>query len=265
MHLPFQSVRGTLAASRHSAASFWLRFDLRQPIGARKHCLPILGFLAAALAIPGPGFASEPLASIGGSAPGPGASQPRQQADFSGAAASAEAHMVANWVVRSGDNRGLAFIVVDKANAELFLFDAGGSIRAATPVLLGLGRGDDSPPGIGTQKLSAMKPADQITPAGRFVAGRGLNLAGQDILWVDYDAAISLHRASDLKPGLTAKSRMDRLASTTTLDNRASHGCINVSVPFYDDFIRPAFDGTAGIVYVLPETRSARDEFNIPA
>jgi hypothetical protein len=110
-----------------------------------------------------------------------------------------------------------------------------------------------------------MKPADQITPAGRFVAGRGLNLAGQDILWVDYDAAISLHRASDRKPGMTAKSRSDRLASATTLDNRASHGCINVSVPFYDNFIRPAFDGAAGIVYVLPETRSARKEFKIPA
>lgn len=193
------------------------------------------------------------------------AAQSPRQANFAQTAASADAHTVANWIVRSGDNIGLSFIVVDKANAALFLFDAGGSLRAATPVLLGLGVGDDSPPGIGDQALSAMKPADQITPAGRFVAGRGFNLAGQDILWVDYDAAISLHRASDRKPGMTVKSRTDRLASFTTLDNRVSHGCINVSVRFYDEFIRPAFDGTAGIVYILPETRSVQDEFNIPA
>src|SRR5690606_29973444 len=132
-------------------------------------------------------------------------------ADFLGTTASADAQMVADWVVRSRDNFGLTFIVVDKTNAELFLFDAGGVLRAATPVLLGLGVGDDSPPGIGSQKLSAMKPADQITPSGRFVAGRGLNLAGKDILWIDYDAAVSLHRASDRKPGMTSQSRTERL------------------------------------------------------
>jgi hypothetical protein len=235
-----------------------------EPIQARKWWLPLLG-LAAAVACPGGAIASNPLASLEGSGVGLTVSAAAGHADFSGATASADVQTVANWVVRSRDNLGLSFLVIDKVNAELFLFDADGSVRATTPVLLGLGRGDDSPPGIGAQALSTMRSADQITPAGRFVAGRGLNLAGQDILWVDYDAAISLHRASDRKPGLSEKSRTDRLASTTTLDNRASHGCINVSVAFYDDFIRPAFEGTAGIVYVLPETRSVRDEFKIPA
>jgi hypothetical protein len=250
MHLPCKAIPKSSAVSRNRKR-VWARPGSAGPIG--KYWLA-LALLVAAFSNPDPAAASgAPSAARG------------IQADFSGTAASADAHLVADWIVRSGDNRGLSFIVVDKANAELFLFDAGGSIRAATPVLLGLGLGDDSPPGIGAQKLSTMKPADQITPAGRFVAARGLNLAGQDILWVDYEAAISLHRASDRKPGLTAKSRTDRLESATTLDNRASHGCINVSVPFYDDFIRPAFDGTAGIVYVLPETRSARAEFNIPA
>jgi len=195
----------------------------------------------------------------------PSAAAASGQANFAETAPSADAQLVANWVVQSHDNQGLSFIVVDKAHAELFLFDANGLVIAATPVLLGLGIGDDSPPGIGEQTLSAMKPEDQITPAGRFVAGRGLNLAGQDILWVDYAAAVSLHRASDRKPSMTSQSRADRLATATTLDNRASHGCITVSVPFYDDFIRPAFEGAAGIVYVLPETRSVQQQFGIPA
>jgi hypothetical protein len=97
------------------------------------------------------------------------------------------------------------------------------------------------------------------------VAGLGLNLAGQDILWVDYAAAISLHRATDVKPGLTANGRLARLASATTSDNRVSHGCINVSTAFFEEMIRPAFSGAGGIVYVLPETRSIRAEFPIPA
>ena len=49
------------------------------------------------------------------------------------------------------DNGGLPFMVVDKVNARLFLFDAGGALRATTPILVGLARGDDSPPGIGAR------------------------------------------------------------------------------------------------------------------
>ncbi len=176
---------------------------------------------------------------------------------------SADARQVADWIVASGDNRALAFVIVDKVNARLFLFDATGAIRAAVPVLVGLARGDDSPPGIGDRKLSAIGPGERITPAGRFVAEPGEDLSGQDILWVDYAAAIAVHRASDKKSGLTARSRGDRLNGATG-DRRISYGCINVADDFYDCFIAPTFRGTTGIVYILPETRSARAEFGIP-
>ncbi|RZA10747.1 MAG: hypothetical protein EOP02_33765, partial [Proteobacteria bacterium] len=112
----------------------------------RRHWAPVLALLVAALLHP---VAAQAVERIG--------AEPQRQADFSGQNASDDAHLVANWVVRSGDNRGLSFIVVDKASAELFLFDASGSIRAATPVLLGLAVGDDSPPGIGSQPLAAIK------------------------------------------------------------------------------------------------------------
>ena len=78
---------------------------------------------------------------------------------------------------------------------------------------------------------------------------------------MDYLAAISVHRASDLKPGLSVASRLARLASATPADNRISHGCINVSDAVFDHMIRPAFAGGSGVVYVLPETRSVHDEF----
>jgi hypothetical protein len=187
------------------------------------------------------------------------------RADFAGAAASADARQVADWALASGDHQGLPFLIVDKAAAEMFLFAADGILIGAAPVLLGLGRGDDSPPGIGARALSLMAPAERITPAGRFVAGLGLNLSGQDIIWVDYEAAVSIHRTSDPIPGLTATGRAARLASTTIRDNRVSHGCINVSTAFFEQQLRPAFAGTSGIVYVLPETRPIRAAFPIPA
>lgn len=174
---------------------------------------------------------------------------------------SRDARRVEEWVLRSGDNHRSPFMIVDKANARMFIFAPDGALMGAAPVLLGLARGDDSPPGIGSQPLASIRPADRITPAGRFEASLGRNLAGQDILWVDYVAAISVHRATDLKPGLSVASRLARLASVTPADNRISHGCINVSDAVFDHMIRPAFAAGSGVVYVLPETRSVHDEF----
>ena len=224
--------------------------------------------LAFGLALPSVVFASDfapPSVSdaTAMSAVLPAARRPAT-ADFAGEMASADARRVADWVVGSGDNHRLPFAIVDKIDFRIFLFDATGTLLGTAPVLLGLAWGDDSPLGIGNRPLSQIAPAERITPAGRFVAGIGLNLAGQDILWVDYAAAISVHRATDTKAGLTANGRLARLASATTLDNRISHGCINVSADFFEGSIRPAFAGTRGIVYVMPETRSILDEFPIP-
>jgi len=55
--------------------------------------------------------------------------------------------------------------------------------------------------------------------------------------------------------------RAERLATPTPLDNRISYGCINVPAKFYKSVVSRAFTGTNGIVYVLPETRSAEKVF----
>ena len=55
--------------------------------------------------------------------------------------------------------------------------------------------------------------------------------------------------------------RAERLATPTPLDNRISYGCINVPAEFFKNVVHPAFTGTSGIVYVLPETRSAQKVF----
>jgi len=181
-----------------------------------------------------------------------------KRADFEREHASREARHVADWVVDSGDNRSMPFAVVDKANAKVFVFDAHGRLRGAAAALLGLARGDDAVPGIGDREMSSIRPEERTTPAGRFVAALGRNWTGKEILWVDYDDAISMHPVITTKP---EERRAQRLASATPLDNRISYGCINVPAKFFENVVRPAFSGTDGIVYVLPETRTARAVF----
>lgn len=181
-----------------------------------------------------------------------------KRANFEQERASHEARHVADWVVDSGDNRNMPFAIVDKTDARVFVFNADGRLRGTAPALLGLAQGDGTIPGIGDRPLSTIRPQERTTPAGRFVAALDRNLRGKEILWVDYDGAISMHPVITTKP---AERRLQRLATPTPLDNRISYGCINVPAKFFEKVVRPAFTGTDGIVYVLPETRTAREVF----
>ncbi|WPB58356.1 hypothetical protein [Xylophilus sp. GOD-11R] len=149
--------------------------------------------------------------------------------------------------------------VLDKSGARLHVFDARGALLASSPVLLGAAVGDDSVPGIGDRRIADIRPEEKTTPAGRFATEPGRNLQDEDIVWVDYDAAISLHR---VRP-LAGERRLERLASATARDNRISYGCINVPAAFYDRWIRPGFGRVAGWLYVLPETRTVDAQFHI--
>jgi hypothetical protein len=180
------------------------------------------------------------------------------RANFERELASREARHIADWVVDSGDNLGMPFVIVDKTYARVFVFHADGQLRGATAALLGLALGDDAVPGIGNRKLSSIRPEERTTPAGRFVAALGRNVRGVEILWVDYDGAVSLHQVITTNP---KERRLERLATPTPLDKRISYGCINVPAKFFKNVVRPAFAKTDGIVYVLPETRSAREVF----
>ncbi|MCZ2496794.1 L,D-transpeptidase [Xylophilus sp. Kf1] len=150
--------------------------------------------------------------------------------------------------------------VLDKTKARLYVFGTDGRLRASTPVLLGSAVGDDSVPGIGDRKISEIRPSEKTTPAGRFSTEPGANLQGEDIVWVDYDAAISMHRVRPLK----GERRLQRLATPSARDNRISYGCINLPAAFYDRWVKPAFGHSAGLLYVLPETRPARVQFQAP-
>ena len=183
-----------------------------------------------------------------------------QSADFAQESAAPVARQIAHWVMNSGDNAGLPFVIVDKVNAKVFVFHSNGQLRGATPALIGLAVGDDSVEGIGERKLSSILPSERTTPAGRFVASLDRNIKGNEILWVDYAGAISLH---PVVTNNTKEQRAKRLASPSPSDNRISYGCINVPAAFFNLVVRHAFKASNGIVYVLPETRTARETFGL--
>jgi hypothetical protein len=181
-----------------------------------------------------------------------------KRVDFGRERASADAVKVAQWALASGDHQGSPFIIIDKVRARAYVFEPNGKLRGAAPVLLGLARGDHTVPGIGEKKLSEIKPEERTTPAGRFVAEPGRNMRGEDIVWVDYEAAVSMHRVLTTNP---VERRLQRLLSKTAKDNRISFGCINVPVAFYEKVLSPTVARHAAVVYVLPETRPASQVF----
>jgi hypothetical protein len=162
---------------------------------------------------------------------------------------SPDARHMANWVATSGDNQSMSFVIVDKKDAKVYLFDRQARLKAATPALLGSAIGDDTVPGIGDRPLAQVLPEEKTTPAGRFIAEVGSSTRGEDVVWVDYDAAVSMHRV------LKVPERLKSLASPTKDDNRMSFGCINLPAEFYENVLRPAVDHGGAVIYVLPETR----------
>lgn len=181
-----------------------------------------------------------------------------RSADFAAAKPSTDTRHLANWIADSGDNEDAPFIVVDKIHARAWVFGADARLRAVSPVLLGLAPGDYSVPGIGLRPMQDILPHERTTPAGRFVAEPGRNLSGEDIIWVDYDAAVSMHR---VRPNNPAEKRLERLASPSPNDNRISYGCINVPVAFYETYVSPIFDKGTAIIYVLPDSRTVQAVF----
>ena len=173
--------------------------------------------------------------------------------------ASEEVKRVARWVIDSGDNAHLPFLLIDKINAHVLVFSPAGQLLGATPALLGMASGDrmlapnDAP-------MSAMPPQVRITPAGRFVSRLAIDSHGKELLVLDYDASLSLHA---VVKGTPKERRAERLKSPSPQDNRISFGCVNVPGEFYSKIVSPAFTKTKGIVYVLPETGPASAFFGI--
>jgi hypothetical protein len=209
----------------------------------------------AAITRLGLGMAATCLLSLPAWAASEGAAH---RAQFQGQGAPDSVHHMADWVTDSGDNGGLPFVIIDKEDAKVFVFDKTGRLTGEAWTLVGLAHGDDSIPGIGTMPLTAITPDMRTTPAGRFVAALGHDLGKLDVLWVDYSLAIALHRVINTNP---AERRLERIVSEKAAEHRISYGCINVPAKFFDSVIDPTFKDTKGVVYILPEVKAMQAVF----
>ncbi|KRG46457.1 hypothetical protein ARC20_05480 [Stenotrophomonas panacihumi] len=164
---------------------------------------------------------------------------------------------LAGWVVASKDSQGYPFAIMDKAAAQILVFDGEGRLRGAAPGLFGSAIGDHSAPGVAGLALREIPGRDRTTPAGRFVGGFGPSIDAGRVLWVDYDSAVSMHPTAT---GVPAEKRAERLATPTPDDNRVTHGCINVAPEFYEQVVAPTF-AKGGVFYVLPDKASLAETF----
>jgi hypothetical protein len=179
-----------------------------------------------------------------------------RHADLGAESASPDVRRMANWVADSHDNGTHAFVVIDKPNAKVYLFDNAAHLQTAAPTVIGSAIGDDTYPGVGDKPLSALKPYERTTPAGRFVAEVGeTSSRHEDVVWVDYDNAVSMHRI------IKVPERLKAIATPGPEDNRLSNGCINLPDAFYEKALRPAVDHYGVVVYILPETRPIQQTF----
>lgn len=184
---------------------------------------------------------------------------PSRLAEWGDTPVSEQVKTIANWSAATQDHAGMPFVVVDKQAARLYVFDAAARLQADTAVLIGSATGDRTVPGVGEKAIADVLPEERTTPAGRFNGQVGENLSGENVVWVDYDAAVSMHR---VRAHRASEQRLERLASPTVEDNRISYGCINVPVEFFETHVLPIFTSVSAPIYVLPEHLSLDEAFS---
>jgi hypothetical protein len=184
--------------------------------------------------------------------------KPGPLADLGSVDAPDDVEHVANWVSYTRNNKKKAFVLIDKKQAQLYVFDPKGKLKSRTPILLGKAVGDHSVPGIGSKPMSKIKEDEKTTPAGRFQAIPARNHKGEDIIWIDYNASVSMHR---LRKVSEKEQRAQRMATDDPGDNRISYGCVNVPHKFYDSVLKPTVVKHGAFVYVLPETKTPQQQF----
>jgi hypothetical protein len=179
-------------------------------------------------------------------------------ADFGDVQPTPATRRMADWVVMRRDNGRMPFMVLDKRDARLYVFQSNGQLIDQTPVLLGSAHGDETYPGIGDVPIDQVKPYQRTTAAGRFVTRPGLDADHTDVVWLDYDAALAMHRVINK---VKSEHRLERIASANPRVRRISWGCINIPIPFFDAYISPVFGKRSGVTYVIPERKTFAQVF----
>lgn len=154
----------------------------------------------------------------------------------------------------TANDSGKGFIIADKPNGMLHVFNADGSVLVQDAALYGKDIGDIE------SKLSSLKGGAKITPAGKFtlVATPDAEYAGGMILELAETASegngvIAVHAAY---LGNASEKRNQRLASPGVADKRISYGCVNTT---HDTFLKSILPNikslNGGMIFVLPDAQ----------
>jgi len=151
---------------------------------------------------------------------------------------SSEVRQTAAWVITTGDNRGLPFVVIDQVRQRLFAFGDDGHLVGSTPIL----------PSGGWRENPA--------PPGRFVADSWHSTYADAIVWANRGQALSLRAA----PAASTERRL----ATEQVKDHDQVGSFHVASEFYRQHLR-AFRHHASVAYVLPDALSVRRNFIVYA
>jgi hypothetical protein len=182
-----------------------------------------------------------------------------QRPDFGAERASDDARYAASRIVEDADNAGRPFVIVDKKEARVYVFAPHGHLLGASAALLGLAPGDRPVGDSANASPASLAPSERTTPAGRFDSEPGHNDKGEAIVWIDYAAALAIHR---LRPAPARDRRPQRMASPDPGEHRISFGCVVVPVEFYEQVVEPTLGSRRGVVYVLPEASPVQAMFD---
>src|SRR5258706_13661944 len=86
---------------------------------------------------------------------------PLRHADSGAVAPTEDVRQLANWVAYVGNNQNKPFVILDKKDARVYVFERDGRLKAATPALLGFAVGDDNAPGIGSRPIADVRPEER--------------------------------------------------------------------------------------------------------
>ena len=147
---------------------------------------------------------------------------------------------------------GKGFIVADKPNGMIHIFNADGSLLTQDSALYGKDIGDVE------SKVSSLEGGKKITPAGSYTlrAREDSEYAGGKLLQLVEtkdmnNAYIAVHAAY---LGNASEKRLQRLAAPGAEGKRVSYGCVNTTHDTFLKSILPNIDNlNGGMMFVLPD------------
>lgn len=153
-------------------------------------------------------------------------------------------------ILKTHDAHGLPFLILEKERARLHVFDALGVLLGSSPILLGPPLEEVASGPFMARRIPATTVDAQVAPTGRFLAEQGVNLQGEDVVWIDFAAGLAMERLSG---SAEAEKRRPRANGPKARGSRIACSCVNVPAGFYDRVVKPSMGLGKAVVYLLPE------------